>query len=119
VGRLIRYIIVALILWAAWHVGMAQWRQFQFQDAVSEVAQFGVDRDENAVRDAVTSAAARLGVPLAPERLAIRREADHLYIDIQYTVPLELLPRYRYPWTFTVSAHGWFVPGGRVQTPAR
>jgi hypothetical protein len=46
----------------------------------------------------------------------IRRQEQpaHLYIDVVYTAQVEILPRVNYPWTFTVNAHGWFVPGGRI-----
>ena len=114
-GRLIRFAIVALLLWAVWHIGAAMWQQFQFQDEVKQVAQFGADRDEATLRNAVMEAATKLEVPLEAERVNVRKQGDHVYIDLAYTVPVEILPRYRYPWTFTVSAEGWFVPGGRFQ----
>ena len=114
-GRIIRYAIAAAILWAAWHMGAAQWQQFGFQDDLKQIAQFGSDRDEETVRAAVMEAAANRRVPLTPESLKVRKQADRVYIDAAYTVQVEVLPRYRYPWTFTVTAEGWFVPGGRFQ----
>jgi hypothetical protein len=118
VGRIIRYAISIAVLWAAWHVGSAQWQQFVFQDDLKQIAQFGSDRDEETVRTAVMEAAANRRVPLAPESLKVRKQADRVYIDATYTVQIEVLPRYMYPWTFTASAEGWFVPGGRFQ-PSR
>jgi hypothetical protein len=114
-GRLIRFAIVALLLWAVWHVGAAMWQQFRFEDQVKQVAQFGADRDEATVRGAVMEAATTLRVPLEAGRVNVRRQNDRLYIDLVYTARIEILPRYTYPWTFTVSAEGWFVPGGRIQ----
>ena len=115
-GRLIRLIISALVLWAVWHAGAAQWQQFQFQDEVKQIAQFGADRDEEAVRAAVMEAAAKLAVPLSPDRVQVRKQGDHVYIDADYTAQIEILPRYTYPWTFHTAAEGWFVPGGRFPT---
>ncbi|MCX6550383.1 MAG: hypothetical protein NTY02_05135 [Acidobacteria bacterium] len=113
-GRLVRVVIAALVLFALWHAAAAEWRQFQFEAAVKEIAQFGADREEGAVHAEVMAAAAKLGVPVAAERLTVRREADHVFIDLEYVAPIEILPRYFYPWTFKVSAQGWFVPGGRI-----
>jgi len=115
-GRLVRLVVVAAVAWAAWHAGMAAWQQFQFTDEVGKIAQFGPDRDVESVRDAVMEAAARLDLPVAEKDIRIRRQErpSELYIDVSYTVRVEILPRYFYPWTFTVNAHGWFVPGGRV-----
>jgi hypothetical protein len=115
-ARLIRLAIVACVAWAAWHAGMAAWQQFEFSDAVSQIAQFGADRDEESVRAAVLEEAAKLDLPVTAKGVSIRRQEQpaHLYIDVSYTAQVEILPRYTYPWTFTTSAHGWFVPGGRI-----
>jgi hypothetical protein len=115
-GRAIRLAVVACIVWAAWHAGVASWRQFEFSDAVTQIAQFGVDRDEDSVRAAVLEEAAKLDLPVTPKGVSIRRQERpaHLYIDVSYTAQIEILPRYTYPWTFTTNAHGWFVPGGRI-----
>jgi hypothetical protein len=115
-ARLIRLAVVACIAWAAWHAGMAAWQQFQFSDTVAQIAQFGADRDEVSVRAAVLEAAAKLDLPVTTNGVSIRRQEQpaHLYIDVSYTAQVEILPRYKYPWTFTTSAHGWFVPGGRL-----
>ena len=114
--RIIRLVVVICLLWAAWHAGVAAWRQFRFSNEVEQIAQFGADREENAVRAAVVGAAARFGLPVTEKDVRIRRtvQPPELYIDVSYTVPIEILPRYTYPWTFTSSAHGWFIPGGRA-----
>jgi hypothetical protein len=116
-GRIVRYAIAAALLWAAWHVGSAQWQQFVFEDDLKQIAQFGSDRDEEAIRTAAMEAAVNRRVPLSPDRLQVRKQAERVYITASYTAQIEVLPRYRYPWVFTVSAEGWFVPGGRIQTP--
>lgn len=117
VGRVLKYLVIAGLLWASWHVGMAQWQQFVFQDDLKQIAQFGGNRDDEQIRAAVMEAATARQVPMSPDRLVVRRVADHLFIDGAYTVRIELLPRYRYSWDFTVSAEGWFVPGGQLKLP--
>lgn len=114
-GRLLRLIVAALILWACWQAGAAQWQHFQFGDAVQKLAQFGVDRDEETVRASVLTEASRLGIAVRPERVIVRRQNDHLYIDVSYSQAIEILPGYKYPWTFTASGHGWFVAGGQIR----
>jgi hypothetical protein len=116
-GRIVRYVITAALLWAAWHVGSAQWQQFVFEDDVKQIAQCGADRDEEGIRAAVMEAAANRLVPLSADRVQVRRQSERLYINAAYTAQIEVLPRYHYPWVFTVSAEGWFVPGGRIQKP--
>jgi len=115
-GRLLRLVVVAVVAWALWHAGLAAWQQFQFSDEVEKIAQFGPDKDAGSVRDAVLAAAARYALPVTEKDVRVRHEErpPSLYIDVSYTVQIEILPRFFYPWTFTTSSHGWFVPGGRT-----
>ena len=115
-GRLLRLAVVFCIAWAAWHAGSAAWQQFRFSSDVEDIAKFGPENDEQAVRAAVLEAAAKYALPVGEQDVRIRRQAApaHLYIDVAYTVHIEVLPRVVYPWTFTTSAHGWFVPGGHA-----
>jgi hypothetical protein len=115
-GRIIRLLVTAAVAWAAWHAGMAAWKQFQFSDEVATIAKFGPDKDAGSVTAAVLEAAARYELPVAEKDVRIRQQERpaELYIDVTYTVPIEILPRFFFPWTFTANAHGWFVPGGRA-----
>ena len=115
-GRLIRILVIAAVVWAAFHAGIAAWQQFQFSDDVTNIAQFGPDKDAGSVVSAVLEAAARYNLPVTEKDVTIRRQERpaELYIDVAYTVEVEILPRVMYPWTFKTSAHGWFVPGGRA-----
>jgi hypothetical protein len=115
-GRLIRLIVIAAVAWAAWHAGLAAWQQFQFTDEVEKIAQFGPDKDAGSVMAAVLESARRYNLPVAEKDVRIRQETQPatLYIDVSYTVQVEVLPRFFYPWTFTTNAKGWFVPGGRA-----
>jgi hypothetical protein len=114
-GRIIRLLVTAAVAWAAWHGGMAAWKQFQFSDEVATIAKFGPDKDAGTVMAAVLQAARRYDLPVAEKDVRIRQEERpaSLYIDVSYTVQVEVLPRFYYPWTFAANAHGWFVPGGR------
>jgi hypothetical protein len=115
-GRLIRILVIAAVAWAAWHAGMAAWSQFRFSDEVEKIAQFGPDKDADSVLAAVLEAAARYNLPVTEKDVNIRRQERpaEIYIDVTYTVQVEILPNVVYPWSFTTNAHGWFVPGGRV-----
>ncbi len=114
ISRLIKLVIAVLFLYAAWQVGTAYWQHYRLDDKVQQVAQFDVDKDEETIRARILDEAGRLGIPVQAERVAVRKQAEHLYIDVWYTRQIELLPRLRKPWNFTISAHGWFVPGGKM-----
>ena len=111
-GRLIRIALAALVIFASWRVGQAYLAHYRFSDEVSRIAQRGVHTDEAEVRAAVDEAADRLGIPVDPGKVAVRLAGEHVYVDLRYTRTIEVLPRYTYPWEFSVSAHGWVVPMG-------
>jgi len=112
-GRLIRVAIAILLVLAVVRAGEAFLAHYRFSDAVDLIAERGVRTDEAAVRAAVADAVSRFGVPVNLDQVAVRIQPEHVYIDIAYTRPIEVLPRYRYPWRFEVHAHGWIVPSGR------
>jgi hypothetical protein len=63
----------------------------------------------------VVDAATRLEIPIDPDRVSVRLQGEHVYVDLKYSRAVEVLPGYRRPWDFEVSAHGWVVPSGRVR----
>jgi hypothetical protein len=114
IGRLIRLIIVVLVVLAVGRIGSAYLAHYKFDDQVSQIAQRAASQSGEAeVREAVVDAATRLEIPLDPEQLSVRRQGEHVYIDLHYTRPIEVLPRYLYPWRFSVSADGWILGSGR------
>ena len=114
-GRIIKLAVAVLVVYAAWQGASAQWNHFAFQDAVRQLIEFGADPGDDAIRTAVVTEGAKLGIRVDPERVTITRSADHVYIDASYTRPVQLLPRYFYNWPFTLKVERWFVPGGRIR----
>jgi hypothetical protein len=114
IGRILKLAIAGLCLYAAWQICSVYWQHYQFDDKVQQIAQFEVDHDDENIRAQIVDEAQRLGLPVQAEQVIVRRQSEHLYIDISYTVSIQVLPRFRKPWSFAVSAHGWFVPGGRI-----
>lgn len=114
IGRLIRLVLVVLVLLGAWRIGQVSLAHYRFADEVDLIAQRGVRTSEPEVRAAVSDAATRFGIPVTADDVAIRIQAEHVYVDLAYIRQVEILPRYRYPWRFEVHAHGWVVPSGGV-----
>ncbi len=116
-SKIIKLLVVLLIANATWRIGVVYVAHYKLEDAIQQLAQFEIDRDVEAIRARIMDEAARLGLPVDAERVSVRKEGEHLYIDVTYTVPIEVLPRVTRPWNFVINAHGWYVPGGR--TPIR
>jgi hypothetical protein len=114
-GRLFRLAIAALLLFASYRIGQAYIAHYDFTDEVDQIAQAGARTNEADVRAAVVEAANRLRIPVVPERVNVRQEGDHVYVDLRYTRAVEVLPGYRRPWDFSVSVHGWIMPTGGLR----
>jgi hypothetical protein len=114
-GRLFRFAIAALLLFATYRIGQAYTAHYRFTDEVDRIAQRGVRTDDADVRAAIAEAATRLQIPIEPDRVNIRLVGDHVYVDLQYSRKVEILPGYRRPWDFAVSVHGWIIPTGGLR----
>jgi hypothetical protein len=110
--RILNLALVVLVIHAAWRIGPVYWQYIKFKEAVGETARFAGSRSEEDIRQRVTLLAERFGVPLAPETIIVKRDADQVFIVANYTVTLEPVPRYRKPWTFRVEAEAWTVSTG-------
>jgi hypothetical protein len=109
-GKLIKLAIVILVVHAAWQVGSSYWTFYRFEDALQEVAQFGGNSSDADLRAKVLKLAAEIDVPVVAEHVTINRTQAKLFIDADYQAPIQILPRYPYPWTFKASVGAWIRP---------
>lgn len=98
---LVRLLIVAALAHAGFRAAQATLTYYTVRDHAEEVARSAMPQDTDAdlVYRVVLGAQAE-GVPLEAADVAIQRTGDHLTIDVRYTAPVELLPRYVHLWQF-------------------
>jgi hypothetical protein len=99
---IIQLIIAALVIHATWRAGTVYMRFYEFQDDVTQIAQFGVRETDNQLRNGVLDAAKRRDIPVGADDVTITRRNQRIIIDARYQEQVELLPRYFYPWTANV-----------------
>ncbi len=95
---ILKLIIAALVLHATWKAGTVYLKYYEFKDEVTQIAQFGVNQNDNVLRTSVIDAAKRRDIPLNPDTVSVQRRQAYIVIDANYTEPVELLPRYFYSW---------------------
>jgi hypothetical protein len=98
----IKLIIVFLILNATYRVGSAYWTHYRFQDSIQQAAQFGERASPEDLRAKILALAATLSVPIDPDNLTVTRGNRRIDIDGSYFRDLELVPRYKRRWDFTI-----------------
>jgi hypothetical protein len=110
-GKLIKFLVAVLVLWAAWHVGISYYHFYVFQDAVEEMARLsGGDPD-----DGLAAQAARLAaesrLPLTADDIHVRKDSGQVVVEASYVDRVEVLPRYRYPFAHALRVRVFILAG--------
>ena len=95
---IIKLLITALVLHATWKAGTVYMRYWEFKEEVRQIAQFGVNQNDNDLRNNVYDSAKRRDIALDPGAISVKRQNQHIIIDANYIENVELVPRYYYPW---------------------
>ena len=99
---LLKVLVAALVINAAYRLGTAYWDHYQFQDAVQQLAQFSERAAPAELARGVLDLAAERSIPLDPDALAVDRRQRRVDISGTYVREVALVPGYQHPWTFTL-----------------
>ena len=106
---LIKLVIVALVVHAAFRIGMSHWTYYEFKDAVHQTAQFAGNSSEDEIRQRVLQLATRMDVPVDEQAISVRLDGLDTFVDAAYVDRILVAPGYRYPWRFNVNVHVFAV----------
>ena len=109
IKTIVKLAFVALLANATWQVFNVYWAHFKFSDAIQQTTQFRGNKTDAQLRERILELAGQFDVPVTDENLAIQLVDDHTLVDSSYTRPVELVPRFSYPWRFTVHTDT-FIP---------
>jgi len=107
---LIKLALSALIASATWQIAMAYASNYRFKDA-TESAALTPRITDAALRERVLELADHNDAPLEEENLEIRRDVRHIWVDVSYVRPVNVLPWYQHPWPFGWSVEVILLPG--------
>jgi hypothetical protein len=99
---LIKLAIAALILHAAYRVGVAYWDHYQFEDAVQQLVQFADRESAETIKSRVLELAAESNLPITADDLAVTHVQHRIEVAGAYSREVLLAPGLRRPWAFTV-----------------
>jgi hypothetical protein len=98
----IKLVVVLLILNGAYRVGSAYWTHYQFQDSIQQMAQFSEHAAPEELKTKILEQASTLGVPINADNLTVVRGNRRIDIDGTYFRDLEIVPRFKRHWDFTI-----------------
>lgn len=102
VKLLIKLAVVALIANAGYRVGTEYLTYIKFRDDVRDAAMFKAQTDDE-LAAAIMDLAGKYDLPVEPADVTIQRVVRQVTVDGHYVKPIEVAPRYFYPWRFTWS----------------
>jgi hypothetical protein len=108
IKKLLGLVVFLLLVNAGMRLGIAVFHDQQFNDAVREIALFGAQKPDEALRQQVMDAARNNMVPLEPEYIEITRRSvvvpnDKVVIKVAYASLIQLAPGYarRFDFDYT------------------
>jgi hypothetical protein len=107
----IKLLIAAVIINAAYRCGSVALRYYQFKDQVQQMVLFGQNESAGELTNQILAEAMRRDVPLESDGLSVNREGARSVADVSYTESVEVFPRFFYPVTFTFSAEAFGLAG--------
>ena len=108
IKKLISLVVFLLLVNAGMRLGMAFFHDQQFNDAVREIALFGAQKPDDALKQQVMEAASRNLIPIEPDFIEITRRTvvvpnDKVMIKVAYATMIQLAPGYarRFDFDYT------------------
>lgn len=114
--QLVKLALAALIANAVWRVGSEYVTHLRFREAV-RLATAAAGPNDEPLRRVITSQAERYGVPLTGQTVAIDREERRVTVTGTYDRNIEVVPGYRYPWTFDWEVEVFVAPSINQASP--
>lgn len=87
------------------------WNFTQFRWALKENAAQWRELNDQSVTEAVVELARQHKVPIAGQHVQVRREGDHLFVDVAYTDQIEFIPSMKRDWRFAAAVDAWTLGG--------
>ena len=113
---LIKLAVLLLIAHALVRFVPPYWNHTQFERELKDSSIAWRDYSDAEVRELVLAMAQQREVPVDRQQVAVRRERDHLFIDLAYSRALALVPGSRYTWDYESKIDTWMLT---PQSPRR
>lgn len=89
--------LAVLIAWKAVPVKLQSTELYDYMDELAKFSAAQVPPDQ--LKKRILDRAAQLQIPLRKENVRVQRNGDRIYMEVEYTIPVEF-PGYTYQWNF-------------------
>ena len=100
---LLKLVVIAAVLNAAYRIGMAEYKFSQLKDSVHTILVLGTQTPVEHLKTQTLQKAADLRLPVSEEKVRFSREGVRTTVTVDYQVQVEPFPGYKYPkdYSFT------------------
>ena len=106
---LIKLAVFLLIAHALFRFVPPYWDHTQFVRELKETSVGWREYSDTEVRELVFAMAQGHNLPVDREQISVRRERDHLFVDVAYVRPMELIAGSQYAWDFDSKVDTWML----------
>lgn len=104
IRKLVKLAIFLLLANAVYRIAPVAYHNFQFKDALQNLALFSQKVSDAELIDRVMALADEHNVPLDRDYIQIRRSTGQLIIDVSYVESINVVPGYTYDHQFDIEA---------------
>ena len=115
----IKLIIAAVLVNAAFRSGAVFLKYYQFKDETQQMILFGQAQTVTDLTRQILGEAQTRDIPLDEDGVDVTREGARTVADVSYTESVEVFPRYLYPVNFSFTAEAYGVAGAQGARPRR
>lgn len=105
--KLFKLAIFLLVLHAFYRFGPLYVNDARMKWDIKEAAHAWRDLSQTQVEDEVLAIAQQYNVPINRRNLTIRSTGARVTVDVSYVVLVQVVPGWRYPWTFDSTVETW------------
>ena len=106
---IVKLALFLLIAHALFRYVPPYWHHRQFEAAVKARAFDWRESTDAVVLQEILAFAEQHQVPIGREHVSLKREKDHLYIEVAYTLPIEFIPAMTREVPFEVTIDAWVL----------
>lgn len=99
-GCIFWLVVMVVVGYVAWTMVPIKIASAQLSDFMVDQAQVAEHRSPEQIRKSILAKARDLDLPLDPKKVQVERKGDYIYMDAEYTVPVEFVGGFVYEWHF-------------------
>src|SRR5690348_1225994 len=107
----IKLIIAAVLINAAYRSGTVFLKYYQFKDETQQMVLFGQSETVTSLTSQIVEEGMKRDVPVDDDDVTVTRQGMRTVAEVSYSENVELFPRFIYPVNFSFSAEAYGVPG--------